>query len=890
MKRNEIILLLSLVLLTAHHAYSETNWQDTFYQYRLPVVLDVENTGWNVIPLNEAVLSNSINLCREMTYDPLWFAYNHLKVVEIDQDGQAINDLSETGFTIVPQSEELFTAPITGQDQTVSIPTEKEAYYLVRYLSDGAGGSPLQNYAQIFPIGTDLRKHAYMSSYEAPLLPKALTQHERLLKSDGQPMEIHVKDRYTTNIKDISVKKVKILFLANFKLIGPKQWMLYYQPMCGHHLTIPQLRRETIPESTALVKRLGRTEKYTGSTAYQITSSEKYNLWFAESTVKVTPDTPVPNQMSSTVHISAAKNEAQSFQLMLSPQKLFKFDSIEVKPLKNKHHIIDPQNVECLALEYVNIQTSSYITPVKFLGVIADPLVEVSPKQLSPLTGNLGFWITVNVPAQTPAGIYKGKIVLKCTGATDINVPLELEVYNFELPEFASFQSSLGLQLVTKDCGEGRDNLMDYHGLSTKVELKKLFKAYCQIMAKNKFYPKTAALYSEIGMKWSPPPQGYNVDAAGNVFRLYDWDFSQFNEEMKYYIDELKINSVCLTHNNPSVSNMFKHLPGDELNVFFDAPPHVTMAWQTFRKHTYVAWDKQPSDGFYDETIEITVKQFDQLLLDYYRKIVENLEAHGWLDKFYIQIDETDNVKRILHFVRLLKSDPHTAKLKIVGCMQGHGYLHHKDDPNDQSYSFNGLVTYVPENDENYQRWEDYFWTDYDLPKDRHYLWNYAVTGSRLSIDVPGINNRMIALDVFNRGGSGILDWEIVLWDSWYTGDNDNPWKNPHSVEGNGALSYFYPPDRKGISNKPNYKVTPSLRVETFRESVDDYEYALILENLISQAKQQGVDAETHEAIFVDISRFFDSSVNWSQNDAWYLELRNRMARAIVELKPLLKE
>ena len=34
-----------------------------------------------------------------------------------------------------------------------------------------------------------------------------------------------------------------------------------------------------------------------------------------------------------------------------------------------------------------------------------------------------------------------------------------------------------------------------------------------------------------------------------------------------------------------------------------------------------------------------------------------------------------------------------------------------------------------------------------------------------------------------------------------------------------------------------------------------------------------------------DISRFFYNGVQWSQNDAWYLELRERIAGAIVELR-----
>ena len=39
------------------------------------------------------------------------------------------------------------------------------------------------------------------------------------------------------------------------------------------------------------------------------------------------------------------------------------------------------------------------------------------------------------------------------------------------------------------------------------------------------------------------------------------------------------------------------------------------------------------------------------------------------------------------------------------------------------------------------------------------------------------------------------------------------------------------------------------------------------------------------ETIVADIARMFPGSVEWTLNDAWYLELRDRMARSIVDLK-----
>ena len=71
----------------------------------------------------------------------------------------------------------------------------------------------------------------------------------------------------------------------------------------------------------------------------------------------------------------------------------------------------------------------------------------------------------------------------------------------------------------------------------------------------------------------------------------------------------------------------------------------------------------------------------------------------------------------------------------------------------------------------------------------------------------------------------------------------------------------------------------------TYRESVDDYEYARLLEDLIAAGRRQEVDVTVGEAIVADIARMFPGSVEWTLNDAWYLELRDRMARAIVDLK-----
>ena len=151
---------------------------------------------------------------------------------------------------------------------------------------------------------------------------------------------------------------------------------------------------------------------------------------------------------------------------------------------------------------------------------------------------------------------------------------------------------------------------------------------------------------------------------------------------------------------DPSSCSLFQHLPGKRLTGP-EYAPHNTMGWQTFREVTRVVYDKKKQDSYQDSSIEVTEKQWDDLVLKYYRRIAQNLDEHGWLDKTHILIDETENNARLMHFLKLLKSDPLTARIRTAACIQGLGLIH-KDAPyfGDKEWDFRGLFdTYVPEID-----------------------------------------------------------------------------------------------------------------------------------------------------------------------------------------------
>ncbi len=875
-----VVWVMSTITTTVAAVVAE--WALRYCQYRFVVDVDIPRPGWTVIPLSERDICQAIGQLEEYSFDPTFLAYNHVRVCELGATGRPHTPLPKAGFHLVVDPSELVK-----QDPSLPIPTSKGGYYLVRFTSEGGRFPPTVGYEQVFPVGEPPRTHAYMSSYVPRLLPRARTRHECLLQSDGTDLKLAIGP--TTVAQDISVCRAQIVFQAEFKTAGRRKLMIYYQPLGAHYLKVPKLRSPTTSPRTASVIAKGTAEKRLGNTRYGLGATATFQAWFADSTVKLTPGTPCPNGVRDTIRISTAANESQSFQLVLSPKADFEFRDIRVSSLASGEHRLAATKVEFHQVEYVKVTKRARVNQVSFFDSIGDPLVAVASRQVKAGSGNLAFWVTLRTPAKTAAGTYTGTLSIVGGRGASMEFPLAVTVHDFELPEFSSFRSNMGGQyLAKKGSDPGVNPVMAYHGLKSKGELKKLALKYYEAMAREKFYPKNVALFTEIGLKWKPPPRGYNVAAPGNFFELTEWDFTEFNQLMEHFIDRLKVNSVCLTHTNPSVSHIFKHLPGKPAKIWNPDPGHVTMGWQTFRKMTQVTYQKQAGDPWFDTSVVVTRDQWDRLVLDYYRAMVRNLKKHGWLDKFYYFVDETAGTEKILHLVRLLKSDPETSAIRFAHCLQGFESLRHKENG---KFAFSKLLTHVPQIDENYYRWEDYFWDDYEVPRDRDRLWSYAAYSSRLGINVPGVTNREVGLELFNIGGSGYVIWDTIMWHHPYrdADDDRNPWVEPFTRLANGGLSYFYPPRRKGLSATPDFTITPSLRVMTFRESVDDYEYARILEDLVSRGRKQGVDVTVARRVLDDIRRLFPGTVEWTLNDAWYLELRERMAQAIVGVRSQLQ-
>ena len=139
----------------------------------------------------------------------------------------------------------------------------------------------------------------------------------------------------------------------------------------------------------------------------------------------------------SEVELTAAANEQEPFQLAVFPKRELKSLSLEISDLKGKGSVI-PAKVQSYGIvRYVNFNNPDNPT---LKGEIADP---ITPEKTidAPAGKNTVFFVRINAPKGTKAGVYQGSVKLLSAGKVLFTVPVKLTVRNFELPDTPSLRT-----------------------------------------------------------------------------------------------------------------------------------------------------------------------------------------------------------------------------------------------------------------------------------------------------------------------------------------------------------------------------------------------------------------------------------------------------------------
>jgi len=163
-------------------------------------------------------------------------------------------------------------------------------------------------------------------------------------------------------------------------------------------------------------------------------ADELYLLGSADTMSKVFRDEPQAFSPVATLSVAAAKNEVEGIQLVVAPQGTEDLHGVtlEVSDLVSDGGAsLAGTHVTWNPVGYVETDKPNY--PAVKVGWWPDPLLpaaafDVPAGQWQPV------WINVHVPADTPAGLYRGPITVRPANAPHQSVMLEVRVWDFAVP------------------------------------------------------------------------------------------------------------------------------------------------------------------------------------------------------------------------------------------------------------------------------------------------------------------------------------------------------------------------------------------------------------------------------------------------------------------------
>ncbi len=266
----------------------------------------------------------------------------------------------------------------------------------------------------------------------------------------------------------------------------------------------------------------GYGERVPGSTA-------DVALWRASSGWKIAQTRPAPTRQADAVQVRLARNEAEAVQFVITPQRPLTGLTVTAGDLAGPAGAVLPASaVEVLRVRYVDV-----VYPTDETGVAA-PWPDPLPPFRGPIDVAAGMnqpvWVRVNTPKDQPAGIYRGSLRVTADGFT-AETPLEVEVYDFELPDRMTCVSAFGFSPGL---------VFEYQKLSDPDQRREVMDKYLSNFSRHHISPYDPVPLDAIGLTWSGLPkwQGGETDTetkkSGHASRFLNDPHTDQNVSLNY--------------------------------------------------------------------------------------------------------------------------------------------------------------------------------------------------------------------------------------------------------------------------------------------------------------------------------------------------------------------
>ena len=164
-------------------------------------------------------------------------------------------------------------------------------------------------------------------------------------------------------------------------------------------------------------------------------------IWYESPLKKVYPEMSKPLTKSQKIKIFSARNEKESFQLVIKPKTDIRLSKVIISDFKDGEKLLGRENIKGYFLEYQKKETISGLYGLSNL--VADKLINFKNALSHKFSANKAqpLWFTINVPSNTEAGLYNGQVTLKFSDKNVVKVPVSLRIWNFALPKKSPYRA-----------------------------------------------------------------------------------------------------------------------------------------------------------------------------------------------------------------------------------------------------------------------------------------------------------------------------------------------------------------------------------------------------------------------------------------------------------------
>ena len=498
-----------------------------------------------------------------------------------------------------------------------------------------------------------------------------------------------------------------------------------------------------------------------------------WRVWTETRTIRVLRADPPGNTKDLAVALAAARNEAESFQILLRSASPVAGVTIHPADLRGPGgQVISADNARLYRQHQMHVTLPTYRNKRFRAGWYPDALIPfrhpVTRKPLGkarlravpfdlPADQTHGFWIDVHVPTSAKPGEYRGTYRVTATDGRSTKIPVTLVVWNFALPAVSTFQTAFG---------SPAHRMRGYYQQRAKAGKEKPPADWAAVEA------QCAEMLTRHRINCLPPAGAISPrKQADGSYRIPPEQIQQ----LKRFVTRYHVNAVRIPHPRGAVKDP-------------DAEREKLTAWLN-------SWNAAAE----------ALRPRDVLFYTYLKDEPNDEAAYRYVQKWGRAVRAAKSVVKVLVVEQTWSQNPKWGDLYGAVDIWCPLFSLCKPDSTAKRIALGETV-----------------WTYTALcQRDPTPWWH---------IDYPLLNYRVPAWIAWRYGITGLLYWGGMS----YWRQVEDPWTDPNTLDRrsrrkdlvyNGEGSIVYPARCVGYDG-----IAASLRLKALRDAVEDYEYLAILQ------------------------------------------------------------